>query len=128
MRLGRVLRALTLLAAALFVFLTVAGVAMFRRDLPAGELASTYGNRQAILDRLNGPADPHLDTRIAELGMPVLVLWGEADRWVPLGHARRFEREIASAELKIYPGVGHVPMEELPDETARDADAFLGRD
>ena len=86
------------------------------------------GNRQALLDRLNGPADPPLDSRIAELRMPVLIQWGEADRWVPLAHARRFEREIAGAELTIYPGVGHVPMEELPDQTAADADRFLGGD
>ena len=85
-------------------------------------------NRQALLDRLNGPADPPLDSRIAELRMPVLVMWGEADRWAPLTHARRFQREIAGAELKIYPGVGHVPMEERPDQTAADAEAFLARD
>jgi pimeloyl-ACP methyl ester carboxylesterase len=86
------------------------------------------GNRQALLDRLNGPADPPLDARIAELRAPVLVMWGEADRWALLAHARRFEREIAGAELKIYPGVGHVPMEELPVQTAADAEAFLARD
>lgn len=86
------------------------------------------GNRQALLDRLNGPADPPLDRQIAELRMPVLVMWGEADRWAPLTHAHRFQREIAGADLRIYPGAGHVPMEELPAQTAADADAFLGND
>ncbi|HTE52614.1 MAG TPA: alpha/beta fold hydrolase [Kofleriaceae bacterium] len=86
------------------------------------------GNREALLDRLNGPLDPDLDDRIAELHVPVLIQWGSEDRWIPISAAHRFEREIAGAELHVYDGAGHVPMEELPQATARDADAFLGRD
>jgi pimeloyl-ACP methyl ester carboxylesterase len=50
-------------------------------------------------------------------------MWGEEDRWIPPEHARRFVRDLRDASLVTYPGVGHVPMEEIPDRTA--ADAFL---
>jgi pimeloyl-ACP methyl ester carboxylesterase len=37
----------------------------------------------------------------------------------------RFVQEMPDARLQTYPGVGHVPMEEAPTETAADAAAFL---
>jgi len=84
------------------------------------------GNRGAMLARITGPPDPNLADRLGELKLPVLIQWGELDQWIPLSDAHGFQRGIAGAELRVYPGAGHVPMEELPEATARDADAFLG--
>lgn len=56
---------------------------------------------------------------------PTLLMWGEADRWVPVELAERWKADIPHLQLITYPGVGHVPMEELPYETAQDAKAFL---
>ena len=89
-------------------------------------LARRAGNRGAMLARITGPPDPNLADRLGELKLPVLIQWGELDRWIPLSDARGFQRGIVGAELRVYPGTGHVPMEELPEATARDADAFLG--
>jgi pimeloyl-ACP methyl ester carboxylesterase len=50
---------------------------------------------------------------------------GGRDRRVPLTFARTFAESIPRAHLIAYSDVGHVPMEELPEETARDAEAFL---
>jgi pimeloyl-ACP methyl ester carboxylesterase len=84
------------------------------------------GNRAAMLARLTGPPDPLLADRLGELKLPVLIQWGKLDRWIPLSNAHGFQRGIAGAELRVYPSAGHIPMEELPEGTARDADAFLG--
>jgi len=89
-------------------------------------MALRAGNRAAMLARMNGPQDPLLADRLGELKMPVLIEWGEQDRWIPLSSARGFQHAIAGAELRTYPGAGHIPMEELPEATARDADSFLG--
>jgi pimeloyl-ACP methyl ester carboxylesterase len=89
------------------------------------ELTRHEGNREALLDRLTAPADPPLDDRLAELRVPVLLEWGERDRWIPPSFAQRFEGGIHGARLVTYPDAGHVPMEELPEATARDAEAFL---
>lgn len=86
------------------------------------------GNRDALIDRLTRAHDPVLDDRLSEVRTPTLLLWGEADRWIPLSFGRRFHRGIPGSELVTYPGVGHVPMEESPARTARDADAFLARE
>jgi pimeloyl-ACP methyl ester carboxylesterase len=89
-------------------------------------LARRAGNRGAMLARITGPPDPNLPDRLGELKLPVLIQWGRLDRWIPLSDAYGFQHGIAGAELRIYPGAGHVPMEELPEATARDAEAFLG--
>ena len=85
-------------------------------------MARRAGNRGAMLARITGPPDPTLADRLGELKLPVLIQWGE----IPLSDAHGFQRGIAGAELRVYPGAGHVPMEELPEATARDAEAFLG--
>jgi len=79
-----------------------------------------------MVARITGPPDPTLADRLGELKLPVLIQWGELDRRIPLSDAHGFQRGIAGAELRIYLGAGHVPMEELLEATARDADAFLG--
>jgi pimeloyl-ACP methyl ester carboxylesterase len=90
------------------------------------EMARRAGNRGAMLARIMGPSDPNLADRLGELKLPVLIQWGGLDRWIPLSDAHGFQRGIAGAELRIYPAAGHVPMEEFPEATARDAGAFLG--
>jgi pimeloyl-ACP methyl ester carboxylesterase len=90
------------------------------------DLARRAGNRDALIDRLNGPPSPVLASRLGELKLPVLIQWGAKDRWIPLANGEGFQRGIAGSQLAIYPDAGHVPMEEIPEVTARDADAFLG--
>lgn len=84
------------------------------------------GNRGAIVARITGPPDPPLADRLGQVKLPVLIQWGKLDRWIPLSDAYEFQRGIAGAKLRIYPTAGHVPMEEVPEATARDVDAFLG--
>lgn len=56
---------------------------------------------------------------------PTLLMWGEKDIWIPLSIMERFKKDLPHARVITYPGVGHVPMEEIPDITARDAGIFL---
>lgn len=91
------------------------------------DLGLREGNRRATAYRMS-----HLDTyealpRLAELKLPTLILWGEKDTWILPKYGHEFARRIAGAKLILYPGLGHVPMEEAPQETARDVRAFLGR-
>lgn len=88
------------------------------------ELARRQGNRQAFIERaLATSIDRNGDHR--DLTQPVLILWGAEDRWIPLEDGRAFARDIAGARLVVFPGVGHIPMEELPGPTARAALTFL---
>jgi len=66
-------------------------------------------------------------TTLSRLHMPVLVMWGREDRLIPVAAARWFVKALPQAQQIVYPGVGHVPMEEAPDRSADDVDAFLSR-
>jgi pimeloyl-ACP methyl ester carboxylesterase len=62
---------------------------------------------------------------IQRVRAPTLLMWGERDRWVPLSLIEAWRRDLPRAEVKVYPGVGHLPMEEIPELTAWDAHEFL---
>jgi pimeloyl-ACP methyl ester carboxylesterase len=51
------------------------------------------------------------------LTMPVLVVWGDRDRLVPVGRVRAAVAGIPGARLHIIEDCGHIPMVETPDET-----------
>jgi haloalkane dehalogenase len=63
--------------------------------------------------------------RLAELGVPTLLLWGPADQFAPLGGARRFEREIPGARLVTVDGAGHFVFDQEPERCAREVASFL---
>ncbi|MFK8054063.1 MAG: alpha/beta fold hydrolase [Woeseiaceae bacterium] len=82
------------------------------------------GNRQAFVDRALQSERPPVE-RLTEIQTPTLILWGEDDLWIPVKDATKFAAAINESELIIYPGAGHVPMEEIPVITANDARRFL---
>jgi pimeloyl-ACP methyl ester carboxylesterase len=63
--------------------------------------------------------------RVRDVKAPTLIMWGDKDRWVPPALLELWKRDIPGAIVRVYPGIGHVAMEELPDVTARDAHQFL---
>jgi haloalkane dehalogenase len=65
--------------------------------------------------------------RLARLGVPALILWGENDHFAPVSGARRFERELPDSELVVVEGAGHFVYEDAPERCAEAVTAFLGR-
>ena len=46
---------------------------------------------------------------------PVLAIWGETDRILPVAHIRMLEG-VATAQLHVLPRVGHFPHEDAPEQ------------
>jgi pimeloyl-ACP methyl ester carboxylesterase len=88
------------------------------------ELGLRKGNRQAFIDRANIAFQYPID-KLAQIHTPTLILWGEQDSWIPVSDAKVFSQNIPNSQSIIYPNVGHVPMEEIPDKTAQDSLNFL---
>ncbi len=88
------------------------------------DLLRHQGNREVMLMRLRRP-DKFDSAGLKTLTMPVLILWGGRDSWIPVANAFRLQNDIADSDLQIFEKAGHVPMEEIPDETAAAARAFL---
>lgn len=62
---------------------------------------------------------------VAKLRVPTLLLWGEDDRWIPPAQVQFWRRDLQGIQVTTYPGVGHLPMEEIPRQSAADALKFL---
>lgn len=62
---------------------------------------------------------------LARITAPTLVLHGEHDDLIPLPNAGRLAAGIPGAELRVYPGTGHMPHLERPAEFLRDLRGFL---
>ena len=91
------------------------------------ELLCYPGNRAATLDRFARKPDSATEAELASLKLPVLILWGEKDRLVPLSSGEWLHARIPGSRLIVYPGVGHLPMEEWPEQSAADVAAFLAK-
>lgn len=76
---------------------------------------------EIIKARADNPEPPVFRNITAE----TLLMWGEEDTWVPLELSEYWLEDLPAAGLVVYPTVGHIPMEELPEDTARDAMTFL---
>ena len=50
---------------------------------------------------------------------PTLVIWGEADRWIPAARGAELAQRIRGARLELLAGAGHLVQEDRPDELAR---------
>lgn len=55
--------------------------------------------------------------------MPTLILWGERDRIIPVGHGRRAHAAMPASRLVVLEGVGHFPPLECPQDVL---DAIVG--
>ena len=59
--------------------------------------------------------DPTLLGRLADIDIPALVLWGEADRIVDADYGRAFAEAIPGARFELLARTGHVPQLETPE-------------
>jgi pimeloyl-ACP methyl ester carboxylesterase len=91
------------------------------------ELLRYPGNRAATIKRFSYTHNNHPATKekLAALKIPTLILWGEEDNLIPVKSAEWFAEAIPGSKLIIYPKVGHIPMEEVPDQSAADVAVFL---
>lgn len=91
------------------------------------ELLRYPGNRQATLDRFAVPRQPFAASSLRLIKVPTLILWGAQDRLIPRAAGEWLAKAIPASRLIVYPGIGHLPMEETADRSAQDLQAFLDR-
>lgn len=73
---------------------------------------------RSIADQVFGGGQQHVfvGDRLAELQVPLLVVWGAEDRILPAEHARRVPE---SADVHVLEGSGHSPHMEAPGDVNR---------
>lgn len=89
------------------------------------ELSRAPGHRDILLTLQQRTRTPPSPAALGSIRVPTLVMHGENDKLIPAADGRAFAAAIPGARLITYPGVGHVPMEQIPDRSAADLRAFL---
>ena len=72
------------------------------------------GSVQAALELRN--FDFVIGEQLKDISCPVLVIWGQDDKCLPVKFAERFKQDIKGSVLNIIPDCGHNPQEEKPKE------------
>ncbi|MGE0595625.1 MAG: alpha/beta fold hydrolase [Hyphomonadaceae bacterium] len=93
------------------------------------DLSRAPGHRDILLQLGLGFRDRNYATpeRLSAIVAPTLIMQGAADNLVSPADAPKFRDAIAGSELISLDGVGHLPQEEVPAETAAAVQEFLGR-
>jgi len=94
------------------------------------ELSQKEGNRSAWIDVFMVMKDysqkNDLSKGLTDIKCPIMVMWGTKDIWIPYTtEFPKWQKDLPHAVFKIYEGAGHIPMEEIPEQTAKDAFEFL---
>jgi haloalkane dehalogenase len=90
-------------------------------------LADDAHKRNALELYRSGDFEKLAGYRLADLEVPVLLVWGEHDEFAPLAGAHRFERELPDTELVVVEGASHFVWEDQPERCAAALTDFLGR-
>ncbi|MDW7694956.1 alpha/beta hydrolase [Flammeovirgaceae bacterium SG7u.111] len=88
------------------------------------DLFNREGNPEAFFKMVNGKFKDNT-RHLKEIKQHTLILWGKEDKWIPVENASKFHEAIPHNELIIYDLIGHLPMEEIPMDSAQDVEAFL---
>jgi pimeloyl-ACP methyl ester carboxylesterase len=89
------------------------------------DMARRAGNREALVRRFEQGNEGVDLALLRKVKAPTLILWGGKDRLLPPALGERLAREIPHARLMVFPGLGHVPQEEDPQQTLAVVRRFL---
>jgi pimeloyl-ACP methyl ester carboxylesterase len=89
------------------------------------ELALGEGHRDVLLTQRSQAEPPWTPASFAAIRTPTLVMVGEKDALIPPTNGRSLAGAIPGAYLVTYPEGGHLPMEQLPDQTVQHLLAFI---
>jgi pimeloyl-ACP methyl ester carboxylesterase len=77
----------------------------------------------------NGPKyTDEVEDRYGEIGVPVLVLWGEQDEWLPVEIGQRLHARIPESTFETIPEAGHLVQEDAAEIVTSRLSAFLNEE
>ncbi len=84
------------------------------------------GSREAIITRSSSSSKyVYTEADLKTLTHPTLILWGQDDAIIDASIASKFDETLKNSKLVIYKETGHVPMEEIPETSAKNVRNFL---
>ena len=83
------------------------------------------GVRTALIERMRQTRNSDPVPRLQSLKMPVLLVWGDKDAFIPTSNAQDYLKAIPHATLASIPLAGHVVHEEAPTPSVQAVKEFL---
>jgi 4,5:9,10-diseco-3-hydroxy-5,9,17-trioxoandrosta-1(10),2-diene-4-oate hydrolase len=72
--------------------------------------------------RANAPIPPE---QLRQVSQPTLLIWGEEERFFPVGHAVSASRVMPNAQVHVISDAGHCPFLEQPEEFSKTVARFM---
>lgn len=88
-------------------------------SLPDGQAQVAFTRTLRSVVDWRGQVVTLLDRCYLAEAVPTLIVWGDRDGVIPVGHARRAHAAMPGSRLEIFPGAGHFPHH-------ADHDRFVG--
>jgi pimeloyl-ACP methyl ester carboxylesterase len=84
---------------------------------PTPEFLAARAREGASFNRIlrAGLIGPWLPRWLHRVTMPALIVWGDKDRVVPVGQADEWAKLIPHAQVRRFPGAGHLVLDERPE-------------
>ena len=98
--------------------------AFYNKSLVTEKMVQQYhdlllreGNRAAVLELFQHPMKADA-TKIKTITQPTLIIWGKEDQLISYKNAALFKQDIQNSQVLVLDKVGHIPMEEAPNQVA----------
>ena len=101
--------------------------ALFRKTMARVDInKKVFSDMLATKKELSeGDFEESIQATIADNKLPTLIMWGKEDRVLDVSAAIAFKQLIPLATIHIFEDVGHLPMVEIPNESAKVYQDFL---
>jgi pimeloyl-ACP methyl ester carboxylesterase len=80
------------------------------------------GGPGGVLPRQIFQNDPRYTDEVqplyARIERPVMIVWGEEDRWIPLEKGQQLHEAIPGSQLRTIPRCAHLAQEDAPEAVA----------
>ena len=68
-----------------------------------------------VLDEFDSPLAVEFSKRYGEIAVPLLIVWGDHDKWVPPEFGPRLQAMVPGSRLVVVADAGHLPHQERPE-------------
>lgn len=110
------------------------GFIFYKKPFIPGPIKKYFAERAVLNRAFNekifgeiGPEKFLLESRFAQVSAPVLVIWGDTDRVIDVSATETMKKVKPGIQVKIMSAMGHSPMIERPEDTARLMLEFVDR-
>lgn len=101
----------------------------FLPDFVLRGLGQTYRDRKAELATIFKSLyrQDGLDERLSDIKPPMLLMWGDQDQLLHVSSVDVWKAGVPDIEVVVLPGIGHMPMVEDPEQSAKLVGDFIRR-